>query len=50
MGRDELDGTGTHEGVHRIPCEATPDETAIGSITRRKFMQLPILGWLARLE
>jgi hypothetical protein len=49
MGRDELDGAGTHEEVHRIPCAAhTPDEASLGSITRRKFTRLPTWDlWLA---
>jgi hypothetical protein len=40
---DELDGAGTNELVHHILSEATPDEHDLGSFTRRKLKQLPIL-------
>jgi hypothetical protein len=39
---DELDGAGTYELVHHIRGIATPDEFALGSLTRRKLKQLPI--------
>jgi hypothetical protein len=45
---DELDDAGTFELVHHIRGKATPDELALGSFTRRKLKQLPILDlWLA---
>jgi hypothetical protein len=45
---DELDGASTHELVHHIRGEATPDEQVLVSFTRPKLKQLPIWDlWLA---
>jgi hypothetical protein len=45
---DELDGASTHELVHHIRGEATPEEEALGTLTRRKLKQLSIWDlWLA---
>jgi hypothetical protein len=45
---DELGGAGTHELVHHIRGEATPEEEALGNLTRRKLKQLSIWDlWLA---
>jgi hypothetical protein len=45
---DEVDGAGTHELVHHIRDEATPEEEALGTLTRRMLKQLSIWDlWLA---
>ena len=45
---DELDDAGTYQLVHHSRGEATADELALGSFTRRKLKQLPIWDlWLA---
>jgi hypothetical protein len=40
-------GAGTHKLIHHIRGEATPDEKALGSFTRRKLKELSV--WDLRL-
>jgi hypothetical protein len=39
---DKADGASTHELVHHIHGEATPDEQVLGCFTRHMLKQLPI--------
>jgi hypothetical protein len=45
---DKQDGAGTHELVHHMHGEATPDEQVLGCFTRRKQLQ-PLPIWVLHL-